>query len=372
VAWPHVSPCEHTVTDLGIESGLGKSPVIKFQMGQILSSASEEPSPVASANRSESVSGGQLGGRPPTATVRTISQGGTSGRDWIRGANASNRASVVSNPGTTLQMSNMDAPIGPAAPLEVSANHRVAGSARSGSSGQAGDSPEVVVDRVVKALLNSLPTHFDSISDQIVAWANKSEKEKDGRTLMQVIKLVFKKAADEVTFSEMYARLCRKIMWQISPKVQHDGLKNSEGKPFAGGTLFRVYLLHRCQEDLEQSWVAKEATAAAAASKAKRRRLGLIRFFGELFKLQILTERLIHECIKKLLGNVENPDEEEIESLCKLLTTVGSLLDTPKAQAHLDVYFSRMRELTKNKNVNTRMVFMLQVCIYIPCAYVIH
>jgi MIF4G domain len=75
----------------------------------------------------------------------------------------------------------------------------------------------------------------------------------------------------------------------------------------------------------------------------------------------MLTERIMHECIKKLLGNVETPEEEEIESLCKLLSTVGSLLDTQKARAHLDVYFSRMKELTKNKNVNSRMIFMLQV-----------
>ncbi|KAJ2985127.1 hypothetical protein NUW54_g10254 [Trametes sanguinea] len=73
----------------------------------------------------------------------------------------------------------------------------------------------------------------------------------------------------------------------------------------------------------------------------------------------MLTERIMHECIKKLLGNVENPEEEEIESLCKLLTTVGALLDTPKARAHMDVYFSRMKELTKSGNVNSRMQFML-------------
>ena len=54
----------------------------------------------------------------------------------------------------------------------------------------------------------------------------------------------------------------------------------------------------------------------------------MIRFIGELFKLQMSTERVMHECIKKLLGNVENP-EEEIESFCKLLTIGGS--DTPKA-----------------------------------------
>ena len=98
-----------------------------------------------------------------------------------------------------------------------------------------------------------------------------------------------------------------------------------------------------------------------AAQKAKRQGLGLIKFIGELFKLQMLTERIMHECVKKLLGNVENPEEEEIESLCKLLTTVGALLDTPKARAHMDVYFSRMKELTKSPNVNSRMQFMLQV-----------
>jgi len=193
----------------------------------------------------------------------------------------------------------------------------------------------------------------------------------------------------------MYARLCRKMMEQISPKVQDDGIKNAEAKPFAGGQLFRKYLLNRCQEDFERGWVAKETTAATAATKAtedqavkeanvkakggvvlklysdeyyaavkaERRGLGLIRFIGELFKLQMLTERIMHECIKKLLGNVENPEEEEIESLCILLTTVGRLLDTQKARAHLDVYFSRMRELTKNKNVNARMVSMLQVSV---------
>ncbi|KAJ3511777.1 hypothetical protein NLJ89_g3905 [Agrocybe chaxingu] len=192
----------------------------------------------------------------------------------------------------------------------------------------------------------------------------------------------------------MYARLCRKMMEQISPKVQDDGIKNNEGKPIAGGQLFRKYLLNRCQEDFERGWVNKEATAAAAASKAledeaikaandktkddgkeeaalysdeyyaaqkaKRQGLGLIKFIGELFKLQMLTERIMHECVKKLLGNVDNPEEEEIESLCKLLATVGSLLDTPKARAHLDVYFSRMKELTKSPNVSSRMQFMLQ------------
>ncbi|KAL1695926.1 armadillo-type protein, partial [Schizophyllum commune] len=245
------------------------------------------------------------------------------------------------------------------------------------------------VDRKVMGLLNKLTMEkFDSLSDQIISWANKSKKEKDGRTLVRIIQLVFEKATDEASWSEMYARLCRKMMEQISPKVQDDGIRNAEGKPITGGQLFRKYLLNRCQEDFERGWVNKEATAAAAVTegvqstnekkeggddepdlysdeyyavqKAKRQGLGLIRFLGELFKLQMLTERTMHQCVQKLLANVDNPQEEEIESVCKLLTTVGELLDTPRAHAHMDVYFARMKELTKKPIVSSRMQFMLQ------------
>ncbi|KAI6145571.1 hypothetical protein BKA82DRAFT_913438 [Pisolithus tinctorius] len=276
-----------------------------------------------------------------------------------------------------------------AATLEMSTNRWVSGSAQRRGATDVGTSK--AVDRKVKSLLNKLTMEtFDSISDRIIAWANKSENEKDGRTLIQVIRLVFEKATDEADRSEVYARLCRKTMETISPKVQDDGIKSTDGKPIAGGQLFRKYLLNQCQEDFERGWVAKEATAHAAAAKAngdetveaanekkghenelysdeyyaaqkaRRQGLGLIKFIGQLFKLQMLTERVIHECVKKLLGNVENPEEEEIEGLCQLLRNVGQLLDVPKARAQMDVYFQRMRELCKNPNISPRIQLMLQ------------
>ncbi|KAI4518893.1 ARM repeat-containing protein, partial [Schizophyllum commune Loenen D] len=246
-----------------------------------------------------------------------------------------------------------------------------------------------VVQRKVRGLLNKLTmAKFDSLSDQIIAWANKSEKEKDGRTLIQVIRLVFEKATDEAAWSEMYARLFRKMMEQISPKVQDDGIRNAECKPITGGQLFRKYLLICCQEFFERSWMSKEVTAAAAAikavesanekkqggdnepdlysdeyyaaQKAKRQGLGLIRFLGELFKLQMLPERVMHQCVQKLLGNFDDPKEEDLEGLCVLFTTVGELLDIPRAHVHMDVYLARMKELTKMLTVSPRLRFSLQ------------
>ncbi|KAF7315064.1 MI domain-containing protein [Mycena indigotica] len=352
---------------------------------------SEERFALANGNRATSVSG--LGQFRPAQMQRTASQPGV-GSALGSKRTRSKRGETRDKHNSTQALTPL-AGIENAAPLAISANRWD----RRALNQIDADSPEAV-DRKVKSLLNKLTMEkFDSLSDQIIQWANKSEKEKDGRTLIQVIRLVFEKATDEATWSEMYARLCRKMMEQISPKVQDDGIKNAEGKPIAGGQLFRKYLLNRCQEDFERGWVAKEATAAAAAlkatedkakaaaqekkdeeggngdsnedpvlysdeyyaaQKAKRQGLGLIKFIGELFKLQMLTERIMHECVKKLLGNVENPEEEEIESLCKLISTVGSLLDTQKARAHMDVYFSRMKELAKSKSVSSRMQFMLQ------------
>jgi hypothetical protein len=237
------------------------------------------------------------------------------------------------------------------------------------------------VEREVRSLLNKLTMEkFDAISDQIIDWVNMSRTQTDGRTLIQVIRLIFEKATDEAAWSEMYARLCRKMMEQISTEIQDEGIKNAEGNPIVGGQLFRKYLLNRCQEDFERGWALKDAAASAGAArpnedgavrtaassyytslKARLRGLGLVKFISELFKVQMLTERIMHECVKKLLGDVDNPEEEEIESLCMLLTTVGKLLDTARAGPHMDIYFTRMKELTQNPKVNSRMQFMLVV-----------
>ncbi|KAG1846588.1 ARM repeat-containing protein [Suillus subalutaceus] len=378
--------------DLGIGGFQKPSIPSGFQMGDFQSPGNKltsEEQFAISNTRSASTSGTSSFRSP---MVRTPSTGGghpmhgTAG-NHIRSKRGERRGDANKTPMSQEEHSSgFGAGFEPVAPLELFVNCWVPTSTARKVQPDV-DSPELV-DRKVKGLLNKLTMEkFQTISDQIIHWANKNVNERDGRTLIQVIRLVFEKATDEAAWSEMYARLCRKMMEQISPEVQDNGIKNTEGKPIAGGQLFRKYLLNRCQEDFEREWFAKEAAAAKAsddhatktahkkigtneaelcfeeyyaAEKARRQCLGLIKFIGELFKLQMLTERIMHVCVKKLLGNVENPEEEEIESLCQLLKTVGQLLDTPKARAHMDVYFTRMKELGKSLNVSSRMQFMLQ------------
>lgn len=66
-----------------------------------------------------------------------------------------------------------------------------------------------------------------------------------------------------------------------------------------------------------------------AKDKARRRSIGNIKFIGELFKLKMLTEAIMHDCVVKLL---KNHDEESLECLCRLLTTIGKDLDFEKAK----------------------------------------
>lgn len=81
----------------------------------------------------------------------------------------------------------------------------------------------------------------------------------------------------------------------------------------------------------------------------------------------MLTERIVHVYARQLLGNVEDPDEEKIELFCELLTSLGGSLDTPKARGLVNVYFSRVKELTKSPTVSVRVQNTLFVCPINPC-----
>ena len=75
----------------------------------------------------------------------------------------------------------------------------------------------------------------------------------------------------------------------------------------------------------------------------------------------MLTEKIMHECIKKLLADVEAPKQEDLECLAKLMSTVGRQLDAnPKAKMYMNAYFERVAMLSKNMSLESRIRFMLQ------------
>uniref|UniRef100_A0A672T6P5 Eukaryotic translation initiation factor 4 gamma 3 n=1 Tax=Sinocyclocheilus grahami TaxID=75366 RepID=A0A672T6P5_SINGR len=183
---------------------------------------------------------------------------------------------------------------------------------------------------------------------------------------MGVIDLVFEKAIDEPSFSVAYANMCRCLTTLKVPTADKPNTTVN----------FRKLLLNRCQKEFERDKVddvvlerkQKELDSPTererlqeeleeAKDKARRRSTGNIKFIGELFKLKMLTEPIMHDCVVKLL---KNHDDESLECLCRLLTTIGKDLDFEKAKPRMDQYFNQMEKIVKERKTSSRIRFMLQ------------
>ncbi|XP_068699668.1 eukaryotic translation initiation factor 4 gamma 1-like isoform X2 [Montipora foliosa] len=143
---------------------------------------------------------------------------------------------------------------------------------------------------------------------------------------------------------------------------------------------FRKILLNKCQkefereksvektiheklEDLTKQGLSEEELQSRKRDlqdegrQQKRRTLGNIRFIGELFKLKMLTESIMHDCVVKLL---KSNDEESFECLCKLLVTIGKDLDHEKAKPRVDQYFAQINKIILARKTSSRVRFMMQ------------
>uniref|UniRef100_A0AAR2LZF3 Eukaryotic translation initiation factor 4 gamma, 1a n=1 Tax=Pygocentrus nattereri TaxID=42514 RepID=A0AAR2LZF3_PYGNA len=219
--------------------------------------------------------------------------------------------------------------------------------------------------RRVRSVLNKLtPQMFQQLMKQVTELTIDTEERLKG-----VIDLVFEKAISEPNFSVAYANMCRCLMGLKVPTTDKPGVTVN----------FRKLLLNRCQKEFEKDkdddeifeQKQKELDAAKedeerqrlkeeledAKDKARRRSLGNIKFIGELFKLKMLTEPIMHDCIVKLL---KNHDEESLECLCRLLSTIGKDLDFEKAKPRMDQYFNQMEKIIKERKTSSRIRFMLQ------------
>ncbi|XP_056865520.1 eukaryotic translation initiation factor 4G-like isoform X2 [Raphanus sativus] len=218
---------------------------------------------------------------------------------------------------------------------------------------------EQAKQRQLKGILNKLtPQNFEKLFEQV-----KGVNIDNVVTLRGVISQIFDKALMEPTFCEMYADFCVHLSGAL-PELNEDGEK----------VTFKRLLLNKCQEEFERgekeeeeaSRVAEEEQAEQTEEereekrlKVRRRMLGNIRLIGELYKKRMLTEKIMHACIQKLVGYDQDPHEENIEALCKLMSTIGVMIDHSKAKVHIDTYFDRMKMLSGKEEYSSRVRFML-------------
>lgn len=222
----------------------------------------------------------------------------------------------------------------------------------------------------VRGVLNKLtPQKFETLISQVRELQIDTEERLQG-----VIDLVFEKAVDEPNFSVAYALMCKELaMMQVPTSTT----ANVEKKEYVN---FRKLLVTRCQVEFEKQSIdesvrnekVKEIEECTDPEKKKElqfdleeydRRLrmksvGNIRFIGELFKKNMLTVNIMLRCLNNLLTN---RDEESLECLCKLLTTIGKEMEMEK-KVDLSDIFNTMKDIVDSckKKVSSRVRFMLQ------------
>lgn len=215
--------------------------------------------------------------------------------------------------------------------------------------------------RRVRGILNKItPEKFEKLIADILNIIGQGSNV----VFKGVIVLIFEKALDEPKYSSMYAQLCKRLA-EHAPNLE---------PPDSKTTTFKRLLLNKCKDEFENratlsSAYEKRTTALSQEEQegkfmAKRKMLGNIKFIGELGKLEMLHDSILHRCAEQLLVGRRkqslNDQTEDIECLAHLMKTCGRILDSIKAKMRMDQYFDRIRAIINNPEMPTRIKFLLQ------------
>lgn len=215
------------------------------------------------------------------------------------------------------------------------------------------------VFRKVRGILNKLtPEKFQPLSNDLLSLNLNSKK-----ILLGVIHLIFEKALDEPKYSSMYAQLCHRISKEGSTvEAENDFFEN---------LLIRVCrdkFINRSQysDKIIHALLATEIDEEERRYVAKQKILGNVKFIGELFKLGMLNDAIIHNMLEQLLDKKSRPHPtledrcEDMECLSQIFKTSGKQLDTEKSKNLIDQYFEIMEYKSNSNKYPPRIRFLLR------------
>jgi hypothetical protein len=211
--------------------------------------------------------------------------------------------------------------------------------------------PPLEVARMARALLNKLTKErFESLSKQILALPLSTNPQ-----LAAVAAEIFETATTQDGFRSLYVDMCKRLDIHLAEMAGD-----------VGGKSFRKALVNECQKTFEQSLQPQDLTMFEGMasderfeleSKIKSRRLGNIRFIGELLVCRLLAHKLMIPIIHELL----NGDEMALELLIALLRIVGPAFDQKSSQYRgvLQDAFATLQHKKSGKSVSSRLRFQL-------------
>lgn len=172
---------------------------------------------------------------------------------------------------------------------------------------------------------------------------------------------MFEKAISEPKFAPTYALLCKQVAFiTTAPMGQGEGGQKNKNT-------LKSKLITQCQKEFErhkeESIVFnnieeklreienlpehekrddEKARLEEEHYKVRQRANGTVKFIGELFKIEMLTPKIMKTCIEMLL---QEATEEKVERVCKLLTTIGSKMEKAEGRPSLEKYFAQLSEM---------------------------
>ena len=226
-----------------------------------------------------------------------------------------------------------------------------------------------------RSILNKItPENFPTLIEQL-----KTLNIDSVDILDSCISLVFEKAIMEPKFGASYAQLCKEVSDVFVVPMDESNKEQT--------AVFKKRLITQCQKEFEKhrdneliknnAERLKEIEDEEDAEKReemktnyelesfslRRRAVGTVHFIGELYKIEMLTSRIMQSCITHLLDPAMC-SEETLECLCKLLATIGKRLEKLDAKKiDLSDCFATLTRLADKKNpigISSRIRFMIQ------------
>lgn len=246
--------------------------------------------------------------------------------------------------------------------------------------GQDEDDDVEGVLKKVRGILNKLtPDNFEVLLKEM-----SSIKMDNEAKMTNVMLLIFEKTISEPNFAPTYARFCKVLFHEIKAenkslftsslitRIQHEFESNVNDANAKSKKLQpTMERINQCSDPAKKAELRAEMEDLEY--QFRRRAWGTVRFIGELFKLQSLTNDRVLNCVESLL---EHGCEEKLEYMCKLLTTVGHLLESSLPEHYqlrdrIEKIFRRIQDIINRSRgtshrqqvhikISSRVRFMMQ------------
>ena len=220
----------------------------------------------------------------------------------------------------------------------------------------------------ITELLNILTKdNYKTTADQIY-----NIIENDIENQVKFLDVLFNKSVNEKSYVSLYAKLCKDFDKKLPQKAPIKEEKKSD-KPKKSNSMMRTKLLDKCREifKIENNEKFDEYIKVQDNEerniKLKNFVLGNVNFIGELINIQILSKKIVKQCLTNLLERFYDNNSDKslkminLEAVVILLNNFGTLLkerekklkedDKKVFNSVIDEFLQKLQEIIDNKDI---------------------